>query len=188
VESLAATARAAYGRVLEVADISSITKMRADRGLARLAQLQTNRLEDLERREETADDYLVMATSNLPTRPGERSSGSVARTSSGGYRNITSASQFHNLVQRSGLPVLVEIGASWCPPCRAMEPHIRSLAAERSSSLLVLAVDGDDVPTVAQRFGVQAYPTLIMMRGGREVGRIVGGMDKQNLALFVDRY
>jgi thioredoxin-like negative regulator of GroEL len=69
-----------------------------------------------------------------------------------------------------------------------MEPHIRSLAAERSSSLLVLAVDGDDVPTVAQRFGVQAYPTLIMMRGGREVGRIVGGMDKQNLALFVDRY
>ncbi|HEX8083292.1 MAG TPA: thioredoxin [Solirubrobacteraceae bacterium] len=80
---------------------------------------------------------------------------------------------FRAEVLESDLPVLVDFGADWCPPCRAIAPVLEAVAAERDD-LRIVAVDTDANTTTAARFGVQGLPTLILFRHGQEAARIVG--------------
>ena len=76
--------------------------------------------------------------------------------------------------------VLVKFTGTWCPPCKAMQPTIDKLSADRSD-LLVLSVDVDNQQQVAQRFGIRAIPTLIAFRDGRPIGQLVGGQSRAAL-------
>lgn len=88
---------------------------------------------------------------------------------------------FESEVLSSELPYLLDFSAVWCAPCKALNPILAQLASEFRGSLRVGKIDIDDSPAVAARYGVRGAPTLLMFRGGREVGRRLGFTNKQNL-------
>ena len=89
-------------------------------------------------------------------------------------------------VLASDTPVLVEFGATWCPPCRMLAPVLDEVAEERSSELRVLTVDVDASPVTQGRYGVMSVPTLLVFIGGKPVRQMVGFTSKGRLVAFID--
>lgn len=85
-----------------------------------------------------------------------------------------SEEEFHEVVTSSGVPVLVDFYADWCGPCKVTAPRLDELAHHHQGELLVLKVDTDRWPALAQQHGVRGIPTLLLFDGGREVRRHVG--------------
>jgi thioredoxin 2 len=81
-------------------------------------------------------------------------------------------------VERSPLPVLVDAWAAWCAPCRAVAPAIEELASELAGRVRVAKLNVDENPATAARFDVRSIPTMLVLRDGREIGRIVGAQPK----------
>src|SRR5262245_53322581 len=77
-------------------------------------------------------------------------------------------------VERSPVPVLVDMWADWCAPCRTIAPVIEQLAAEMGGRVRVAKMDVEKNPLTASRFNVRSVPTLLVIKDGREVDRIVG--------------
>jgi thioredoxin 1 len=86
---------------------------------------------------------------------------------------------FEHEVLRSELPYLLEFSATWCSPCRALEPILEAVAGELQGQLRVGKVDIDNAPGVAARYGVRGAPTVIMFRDGKEAGRKLGLTQKR---------
>lgn len=91
---------------------------------------------------------------------------------------IVTDANFGTLIENSSLPVLLDLWAAWCGPCRMIAPTIEALATELSGKVLVGKLDVDANPKTASRFGVQSIPTLLVLKDGREVNRIVGVQPK----------
>lgn len=81
---------------------------------------------------------------------------------------------YDEVVGTAQVPVLVDVTARWCPPCRAMEPVLEELTAEVAGALVVVSADADDAPEVALRLGVMSFPTLVVLVAGEERARFVG--------------
>jgi thioredoxin-like negative regulator of GroEL len=80
--------------------------------------------------------------------------------------------------QQAGLPILIDISATWCPTCKAQEPIIESLTSrEPYADFVVLKVDFDDQRQIVREFGARSQSTLIVFKGAREVDRSVGSTD-----------
>ena len=86
----------------------------------------------------------------------------------------------------SGKPVLVDLWAEWCAPCRKVGPLVDEISTERTDSLSVFKLNVDDNPDVAMRYGVNSIPTLLVFSGGEEVGRIVGALPKARIEAALD--
>ena len=84
-------------------------------------------------------------------------------------------------LRETALAVLVDFHADWCAPCHMMAPVLDELAWERRGEALVLKVDTDRNPAMAERFGIRGIPTLILFRGGAELARNVGVTSKGRL-------
>lgn len=83
-------------------------------------------------------------------------------------------------------PVLVDLWASWCAPCRVVGPIVDEISAERAGSLEVFKLDVDANPETAMRYGVNSIPTLLIFRDGEEVGRVVGALPKARIEAQID--
>jgi thioredoxin len=79
-------------------------------------------------------------------------------------------------------PVLVDVWAAWCPPCRAIAPTIDQLAAESSGRYVVAKLDADANPRTAARFNVEGIPALLIFKRGQLVEHLVGLQPKQTIA------
>jgi thioredoxin len=77
--------------------------------------------------------------------------------------------------------LLVDFWAPWCGPCRAVAPVLEDLARAEAGRLVVAKVNVDEEPTLAQRYGVQAIPTLLLFKDGRIVDTMVGAPPKAEL-------
>ncbi|HEX6597233.1 MAG TPA: thioredoxin family protein [Acidimicrobiales bacterium] len=88
---------------------------------------------------------------------------------------------FDEVVAGVAMPVLVDFTASWCPPCRLMDPILRALAAEHGGRLLVASVDVDRNPALVRRFAVMSMPTFALFVDGVEQRRLVGARGKGQL-------
>jgi thioredoxin 1 len=93
---------------------------------------------------------------------------------------------FKQEVLESSIPVLVDFGASWCMPCRMLEPTIEKLAEENQDKLKVCRLNTDENQNIAAQYGIQGIPTLIVFKEGKEVGRTVGVMSKEKLQEKLD--
>jgi thioredoxin 1 len=84
--------------------------------------------------------------------------------------------------------VVVDCWAAWCAPCRAIAPVIEQLARAYSGKVVFGKLNVDENPETQQRFGIQAIPTLLVMKKGQEVDRIVGALPKNQLESKIDTY
>jgi len=84
-------------------------------------------------------------------------------------------------VKSSDIPVLVDFWATWCPPCKMLAPIVDEIADESVGKIKVGKVDTDASPSIRDNFGINSIPTLILLKSGEEVERIVGFMPKRDI-------
>ncbi len=105
-----------------------------------------------------------------------------------GIETTLTGANFESDVTDSTLPVLVDFGATWCGPCRKMEPHLALFSVEYEGRVRVGKVDVDEQRELAARFDIDGYPTLVLFQDGREIGREVGFMSYQSIVNWVERH
>jgi thioredoxin 1 len=95
-------------------------------------------------------------------------------------RELTAEGWDRDVLQAEG-PVLVDLWAEWCPPCRKMGPVIDDLARRSGDRGTVGKLDVDQHPEIAERYGVRSIPTFLLFRGGQVVERRVGAVPREEL-------
>jgi thioredoxin 1 len=92
---------------------------------------------------------------------------------------------FEQQVLRCELPVLLDLYADWCQPCKQLEPILHQLADELNGKLKIARVDVEKSPMLARAFRVQSIPMLVLLKDGRPVDQIVGLADKKAILAMV---
>lgn len=94
---------------------------------------------------------------------------------------------FAAVAEQASLPVLVDLWAPWCGPCRMVSPALEQVASDLAGRLKLVKVNVDHAPRLQQRFAVQSIPTLLVLRDGQVVGRQTGALPAAALRAWVDQ-
>jgi thioredoxin 2 len=94
---------------------------------------------------------------------------------------------FAEVAERASVPVVIDLWAPWCGPCRMVSPALAQVAADMAGRLKLVKVNVDDSPRLQQRFGVQSIPTLLVMREGKVTSRQVGAAPAAALRSWVEQ-
>ena len=96
-------------------------------------------------------------------------------------------STFASVVDASALPVLLDLWAPWCGPCRMVSPAVEQLGHDFAGRVKVVKVNVDEAPATSSRFGVQGIPTLIVMHHGSVVERQTGAAPASVLRSWLEQ-
>jgi thioredoxin 2 len=88
---------------------------------------------------------------------------------------------YERQIARSGIPVLVDVWAPWCSPCRMMAPAYTEASAELEPHVRLIKLNSDAEPEVAGRLGIRSIPTILLFQGGRERARVSGVMTARQI-------
>jgi len=97
-----------------------------------------------------------------------------------------SDADFDQVATTGDLPVLIDLWAPWCGPCRVLGPHVDRAAATFAGRLKVVKVNVDEAPRTAQRFEVRGVPTLLVLDHGRALARQVGAPSAAELDRWIE--
>ena len=92
---------------------------------------------------------------------------------------------FADVVDTSTVPVLLDLWAPWCGPCRMVSPALENLARERAGSLKLVKVNVDESPVTARRFNAQSIPLLVLLRRGEVIAQQVGAAPEDALRAWL---
>lgn len=95
--------------------------------------------------------------------------------------NYVTQNTFQTEVINAAEPVLVDVTAVWCAPCRMVEPIVKELAQEWQGKVKVVKLDADENPGLLMEYGILGIPTLMFFKGGKLQERLTGFMPKDKL-------
>jgi thioredoxin 1 len=95
-----------------------------------------------------------------------------------GATKVVTDATFEDEVLKSEKPVVVDYWAEWCGPCRMVAPVLEEIASEHADKIDVVKLNIDENPTVSQKYGIMAIPTMNVFSGGQVVKQIVGAKPK----------
>jgi thioredoxin 1 len=86
--------------------------------------------------------------------------------------------EFESEVMKSGVPVVVDMWAEWCGPCRILSPVVEEVSEALGPKVKFVKINVDQNPNLAARFGIMSIPTLLFFKGGQLVGQAIGAIPK----------
>jgi len=89
-------------------------------------------------------------------------------------------------VTNSDLPVALDLWAPWCGPCHMVSPILEQLAEQYNGKFKICKLNVDESPQIAGRFGVNAIPTILFIKDGREVNRFVGVQPRDRYQMAIE--
>ena len=97
---------------------------------------------------------------------------------------VLTAQNFEKEVTQSSKKIIIDFWASWCGPCRVAAPTFETLSKEMPD-VIFAKVNVDEQGELAHNFNVQSIPTFLVFKNGKEVGRVLGAVDKERLRSFI---
>jgi thioredoxin 2 len=94
---------------------------------------------------------------------------------------------FVDVADRSKLPVLVDLWAPWCGPCRMVSPSLENLAHAFAGRVKLVKVNVDEAPALSQRFEARSIPTLLLLKNGEPVARQIGAAPESALRTWLEQ-
>jgi len=99
---------------------------------------------------------------------------------------IVDQNEFQEKVIKSDKPVLVDFWAPWCGPCKMVGPEVEAVAETYEGKAVIVKVNVDDLPALANRYSVMGVPTLLVIKEGKELNRIVGYRPRKDISAALD--
>ena len=96
-------------------------------------------------------------------------------------------SNFDSMVMQADGAVLVDFSATWCGPCKRLEPIVHEIASDYDGRLKVVKVDVDQARTAAAKFGVMSVPTVLLIQSGAVKDQVIGLISKDALSARIDK-
>jgi thioredoxin 2 len=94
---------------------------------------------------------------------------------------------FVDIAEKASIPVVVDLWAQWCGPCRAVSPALEKVARDLAGQIKLVKVDVDAAPRLSQRYEVQSIPTLLVVENGQVVSRKIGALPAPALRSWVEQ-
>ena len=83
---------------------------------------------------------------------------------------------------------VIDFWAEWCPPCKALGPVVDQLSAEFAGKVNIGKLDVDNNPEVSMKYGIRSIPTILFVKGGQVVDKVVGAVPKAQLAATIEKH
>lgn len=100
---------------------------------------------------------------------------------------VATDASFQRLVDRNGLPLVLDFWASWCGPCQQFAPTFQTCAADFATQARFIKVDTETCPQTAARFQIRSIPTLMIVKNGKEVTRLSGALPKAQFVQWLNQ-
>ena len=97
-----------------------------------------------------------------------------------------SAETFEQEVLKSDIPVIIDLWAPWCGPCKALTPILESIAADYEGKVKVVKLNIDESPTIAAQYQVMSIPTVLFFKDGNVESQVIGLVGKDKIARKID--